>query len=99
MRTALTQYNGVRDLIFDLPPLESSSNAQAIGSMLSGVVIVASINRIKLDQLSETIRAMHSANTRVLGIVLNDPINSRRGRRPVTAKASDIRSDAIAVTT
>lgn len=99
MRTALTQYNGVRDLILDLPPLESSSNAQAIGSMLSGVVIVASINRIKLDQLSETIRALHSANTRVLGIVLNDPINSRRGRRPVTAKASEIRSDAVAVPT
>lgn len=97
MRTALTQYNGVRDLILDLPPLDSSSNAQAVGSMLSGVVIVASINRIKLDQLSETIRALHSANTRVLGIVLNDPINTRKGRRPMTRKLSESRLASISV--
>lgn len=83
MRTALTQYNGARDLVLDLPPLEASSDAQAIGSMLSGVVLVAALNRTKLDQLSEAVRALRSANSRVLGIVLNDPVRTRRGRWPV----------------
>jgi Mrp family chromosome partitioning ATPase len=87
MRTALTQYNGPRDLVLDLPPLEASSDAQAIGSMLSGVVLVAALNRTKLNQLSEGVRALRSANSRVLGVVLNDPL-PRRGRRSSRSAAS-----------
>lgn len=74
MRVALTQYNGPRDLILDLPPLQTSSDAQALGNMLSGVIIIATLNRTSLDQLSEAVRAMRSAKGRVLGIVLNDPL-------------------------
>ena len=80
MRTALTEYNEPRDIILDLPPLEDSSDAQAIGSMLSGVVIIAALNRTKLDQLSETIRALRSAKSQVLGVVLNDPLPHRDRR-------------------
>lgn len=87
MRAALTQYNGQRDLVLDLPPLESSSDAQAIGSMLSGVVLVAALHRTKLNQLSEAVRALRSANARVLGIVLNDPL-PRRGRRSARKSAA-----------
>lgn len=87
MRAALTQYNGTRDLILDLPPLEASSDAQAIGSMLSGIVLVAALNRTKIDQLSEAIRALRSANCRVFGIVLNDPIRTRKGRGLVRQRA------------
>lgn len=74
MRIALTQYKGPRDLILDLPPLQTSSDAQALGDMLSGVIIIATLNRTSLDQLSEAVRAMRSAKGRVLGIVLNDPL-------------------------
>lgn len=87
MRAALTQHGGARDLVLDLPPLEASSDAQAMGSMLTGVVLVAALNRTKLDQLSEAIRALRSANSRVLGIVLNDPVPVRRGRWPVRGRA------------
>ncbi|GJE40468.1 tyrosine-protein kinase domain-containing protein [Methylobacterium persicinum] len=87
MRAALTQYNGARDLILDLPPLEASSDAQAIAGMLSGIVLVAALNRTKLDQLAEAVRALRSANGRVLGIVLNDPL-PRRNRRLVRGTIS-----------
>ncbi|TXM99293.1 hypothetical protein FV242_26015 [Methylobacterium sp. WL64] len=87
MRNALTQYNSPRDLVLDLPALANSSDAQAIGSMLSGVVLVAALHRTKLDQLSEAIRALRSANSRVLGIVLNDPL-PRKSRHSARIAAS-----------
>ncbi|KQQ26412.1 hypothetical protein ASF53_20990 [Methylobacterium sp. Leaf123] len=87
MRAALARVNGKRDLILDLPPLDASSDAQAIGHMLTGIVLVASLNRTKLDQLSDAIRALRSANCRVLGIVLNDPVPSPKARRRVSASA------------
>lgn len=82
MRTALTEYNEPRDMILDLPSLEGSSDAQALGSMLSGIVIIAAINRTKIDQLAETVRALRSAKSQVLGVVLNDPL-PLRGRRSI----------------
>lgn len=87
MRAALARVNGKRDLILDLPPLDASSDAQAIGHMLTGIVLVASLNRTKLDQLSDAIRALRSANCRVLGIVLNDPVPSPKARRRASASA------------
>lgn len=88
MRAALARVNGKRDILLDLPPLDASSDAQAIGHMLTGIVLVASLNRTKLDQLSDAIRALRSARCRVLGIVLNDPVQVRRARRHVRASAS-----------
>ena len=89
MHTALTQLNDPQNLILDLPPLESSSDAQALGSMLSGIILIAALNRTKLDQLSESIRALRSVNSRVIGVVLNDPLprkTSRLGRNTVSAE-------------
>lgn len=88
MRAALARVNGKRDIILDLPPLDTSSDAQAIGHMLTGIVLVASLDRTKLDQLSDAIRALRSARCRVLGIALNDPVQSRRARRQARASAS-----------
>lgn len=88
MRSALTRLSARRDVILDLPALDASPDAQAIGAVLTGVVIVATLNRTKLDQLSEAIRALHSADTRVLGIVLNDPMRFRKVRRLARATAS-----------
>ncbi|MCJ2012615.1 tyrosine-protein kinase domain-containing protein [Methylobacterium sp. J-076] len=88
MRAALTQVNGKRDIILDLPTLKASSDAQAVGSMLTGVVLVASLNRTKLDELAEAIRAMRSANSRVLGVVLNSPVRARHAWHQGGAKAS-----------
>lgn len=87
MRAALARANGKRDLILDLPPFDASSDAQAVGHMLTGIVLVASLNRTKLDQLSDAIRALRSAHCRVLGIVLNDPVPSRKARRRASASA------------
>ena len=77
MQTALAQINGTRNIILDLPTPRVSSDAQAVGNMLTGVVLVASLNRTKLDDLGETIRALRSANSRVLGVVLNSPVRAR----------------------
>lgn len=85
IHAALARIRGRRDVILDLPALITSSDAQAIGTSLTGVVLVAALNRTKLDQLSEAIRALRSANCRVLGIVLNDPARARKGRRLVSA--------------
>ncbi|CAO4148907.1 Lipopolysaccharide biosynthesis protein [Methylorubrum thiocyanatum] len=87
MRAALARVNGKRDLVLDLPPLDASSDAQAIGHMLTGIVLVASLNRTKLDELSDAIRALRSTDCRVLGIVLNDPAPSRKARRQASASA------------
>ncbi len=92
MRAALTQSGIPRDVILDLSPLEVSSDAQAIGSMLSGVVLVAALNRTKLDQLSEAVRALRSSNSRVLGIVLNDPMPRKSRRFARAAVASNERA-------
>ena len=88
MRSALSRLSARRDVILDLPALDASPDAQAIGAVLTGVVLVATLNRTKLDQLSEAIRALHSADTRVLGIVLNDPMRFRKARRLARATAS-----------
>lgn len=81
LRAALARINGKRNLIFDLPPLDLSSDAQAIGHLLTGVVLVATLNGTTLDQLFEAVRALRAANGRVIGVVLNDPARSRRSRR------------------
>lgn len=88
MRSGLSRLSARRDVILDLPALDASPDAQAIGAVLTGVVLVATLNRTKLDQLSEAIRALHSADTRVLGIVLNDPMRFRKARRLARATAS-----------
>lgn len=84
MRAVLAHYKGAADLLLDLPPIASSSDAQAIGGILSGVVLVAALNRTKLNELSAAVRALRSTNSRVLGLVLNDPSprdTSERRRR------------------
>ncbi|GJE28449.1 hypothetical protein LKMONMHP_3320 [Methylobacterium organophilum] len=87
MREALTRFDGRRDLILDLPALSRSSDVQAIGDLLSGVVLVAALNRTTLDQLTEARRSLHAANIRVLGVVLNEPDALRKSRRSVFASA------------
>ncbi len=94
MRTALMRLSGHRDVIIDLPSLESSSDAQAIGHLLTGIVLVATLDRTKIDQLSEAVRALHSANTRVLGVVLNDPMRFRKYKTLAQATASVGMQDA-----
>lgn len=88
IRAGMARLGSRRDLIVDLASLETSSDAQAIGHMLTGVVLVATLNRTKLDQLSEAIRALRSSDTRVLGIVLNDPMRFRNVRRLARVTAS-----------
>lgn len=87
MRAALTRVDGKRNLVLDLPPLEASSDAQVIGPMLTGIVLVARLNRTKLDQLADAIRTLRSSHCRVLGIVLNDPPQSPKARRRTRAPA------------
>ncbi|SFK33466.1 tyrosine-protein kinase domain-containing protein [Methylorubrum salsuginis] len=87
LRAALARFGGKRPLVLDLPPLDASADAQAIGPMLTGIVLVAHLDRTKLDELADAIRALGSTHCRVLGIVLNDPAQSRTAWRRIRASA------------
>lgn len=71
MRDMMEDLTRRRDVVVDLPPLSVSSDAQAIGRLLSGVILVTAVNRTSIDQLAEALRALHAGGVRVLGIVLN----------------------------
>lgn len=81
VRKLFEQYDETAEIILDLPPLEVSSDAQAVGGMLAGVVLVAAVNRTKLDQLSSAIRALRLADCHIIGLVLNDPAPRRYAGR------------------
>ncbi|TXN75905.1 hypothetical protein FV228_02110 [Methylobacterium sp. WL18] len=82
MHAVLSCRNRPRDYILDLPSLTTSSDAYAISDMLTGVVLVAAVNKTDIDKLTEAVRAIQLSNGRVLGIVLNDPVRSRLRRVP-----------------
>ena len=69
---ALNGLAASRTVIVDLPPLSASADAVAIGGALTGVLVVAAVNRTTVDQLSDLVRTLQSRGVRVLGIVLNE---------------------------
>ena len=73
MAQTLESLSSARHIVVDLPPLNASSDAPAIGRLLGGVILVAAINHTSVDQLSQAARAMNASDVRVFGIVLNEP--------------------------
>jgi polysaccharide biosynthesis transport protein len=73
MAQTLKSLSSARHIIVDLPPLNASSDALAIGRLLGGVILIAAVNHTSLDQLSQAARAMIASDVRVFGIVLNEP--------------------------
>jgi Mrp family chromosome partitioning ATPase len=59
-------------VVIDLPPLSVSADAAAVGAALTGVLVVAAINRTTIDELTDSVRTLQARGVRVLGIVLNE---------------------------
>ena len=59
------------NVVVDLPPLQLSSDAQAIGHLLDGVVLVAEVNRTLFSDLREVVRSLRSLDIEILGVVIN----------------------------
>ncbi len=71
MRQIVTDLQHHASVIVDLPALSRSSDAQAVGQMLDGVIIVVEAGRTTVDEVADCLAALRSAPTGVLGVVLN----------------------------
>ena len=67
----LSELRASRDVVIDLPPLGTSSDAQALCPFLDGVVLVVEAGRTRVEEALDALQALRAANATVLGIVLN----------------------------
>ena len=58
-------------VIFDLPPLSTSSDAQALAHLLDGVILVVEADRATYEHLNEALDLLRGAEASVICIVLN----------------------------
>lgn len=77
----LASLTAARDVVVDLPPLGTSSDAQALCPHLDGVVLVVEAGRTRVEEVRDALRVLRAANATVLGVVLNKAGVSRSGRR------------------
>lgn len=82
MQAILLALRRDRDVVVDLPPMSLSSQAQAIGPMLDGVVLLVEAGRTTVDEMLEALRGLRAADIRLFGVVLNKlpppPVSRRR---------------------
>ena len=71
MRQIVADLQNHASVIVDLPALSRSSDAQAVGQMLDGVIVVVEAGRTTVDEVADCLTALRSAHTAVLGVVLN----------------------------
>ena len=76
MRKIVADLQHHASVIIDLPALSRSSDAQAVGQMLDGVIIVVEAGRTTFDEVGDALAALRSAHTGVLGVVLNRAVKS-----------------------
>lgn len=81
MQTILLALRRDRDVVVDLPPMSLSSQAQAIGPLLDGVVLLVETGRTTVDEMLEALRGLRAADIRLFGVVLNKMPPPRVGRR------------------
>lgn len=67
----LSTLTAARDVVLDLPPLGTSSAAQALCPFLDGVVLVIEAGRTRIEDALDALRVLRSANANVLGVLLN----------------------------
>ena len=58
-------------ILLDTPPGDSSSDAQAIAARAGGALMVARENHSRIEAISRSTGAVHSAGAEVIGCVLN----------------------------
>jgi capsular exopolysaccharide synthesis family protein len=72
-----TMHNRYDLVILDSPPVNLVSDALLIGKLVDGVIVVARAGVTDSAALTEAVRHLRSANTPLLGVLLND-INLQR---------------------
>jgi uncharacterized protein involved in exopolysaccharide biosynthesis/Mrp family chromosome partitioning ATPase len=69
-------------VIFDLPSLDSSSDARAIAPYLDGVLLVADATSTSIEAVADAADAIRAARGNLLGVVLNKMPAAEVKRRP-----------------
>ena len=59
------------DVVIDLPPIQDSSDVQALSHLLDGVVLVIESGRTSIENAREAIQSLRAADAQILGVVLN----------------------------
>src|SRR5699024_7237720 len=73
MKEILTKAKGLYDIIiFDTPPILAVTDAQVIGNIVDGSIIVVRSRNTEIENAKKAKEALKSAQARLLGIVLND---------------------------
>jgi Mrp family chromosome partitioning ATPase len=71
-RTLVEMTNCFDVVIIDSPPLVSVSDASALASLVSGVLLVASVDgRLHREQFSQSLQTLQFVKGKLLGLVLN----------------------------
>ena len=60
-------------VMIDLPSISESPHAQAVASLLDAVVLGVACGRTTIDDLAKAIRALESADAKLVGMILNRP--------------------------
>lgn len=71
MRTLLGRLGTTRDVVIDLPPLASGSDARALSPHLDGIVLVVEAGRTTIEEALEAVRLLRASQGRVVGVILN----------------------------
>ena len=81
----LSRLTAGRDVVVDLPPLGTSSDALALSPVLDGVVLVVEAGRTTAEEALDALRVLRAAQAKVLGVVLNRarPAGSQPRKRKV----------------
>ena len=66
-------------IIIDLPPIDAVTDAQAVGNVTDGMLVVVRENFCRKDVLAECIRQLEYAKIHILGFVLNGTNEGGKG--------------------
>lgn len=66
-------------ILFDAPPLLPVTDAAVLGTRVSGVVLVAALNRVRPSELRHALDALEQVQVKILGLVVS--MIPRRSRR------------------
>lgn len=66
-------------IIFDSPPLLAVTDAQILGQLCDGAVLVVRANETSIDMVRKAARLLKDVNVNILGALLNNVDVSRRG--------------------
>ena len=82
MKSLIKDLKADYDYVFiDTPPINVVTDATVVSRLLHGIILVASENASKKDEVVEALNKLQFVNAKILGLALNDKIyQSKRSR-------------------